>query len=71
MICERSNLEFVPIIFESTGALHKEALKFFHKIIDIMAGNDHKLKHIYNLFWTGRLACKLQKCIALLLCNYF
>jgi hypothetical protein len=63
-ICERSNLEFVPIIFESTGALHKEALKFFHKIIDIMAGNDHKLKHIYNLFWTGRLACKLQKCIA-------
>jgi hypothetical protein len=63
-ICEQSNFEFIPIIFESTGAFHKEAYNFFTKIIDIMAAGNNKLKHIYNLFWMARLSCKIQKCIA-------
>jgi hypothetical protein len=63
-ICERSGYEFIPIVFVSTGAFHKEAATFFDKLLDIMIDGNIKLKPIYRRFWAARFSCTLQKAIA-------
>lgn len=63
-ICERSNYEFLPIVFVSTGAFHKEAASFFDKLLDIIVAGHMKLKPIYRRFWASRFSCTLQKAIA-------
>jgi hypothetical protein len=63
-ICERSNYEFLPIVFVSTGAFHKEAARFFDKLLDIIVAGNTKLKPIYRRFWASRFSCTLQKAIA-------
>jgi hypothetical protein len=63
-ICERSNYEFLPIVFVSTGAFHKEAASFFDKLLDIIVAGNTKLKPIYRRFWASRFSCTLQKAIA-------
>lgn len=68
-ICERTNYEFIPIVFASTGAFHKEAIRFFDKILDIIVADNIKLKSIYRLFWSARFACTLQKSIAFAIIN--
>ena len=64
VICERTKYEFLPLVFASTGAFHKEAIRFFEKILGIIVPDNNKLKSIYRLFWSARFACALQKSIA-------
>ena len=59
-----NNLEFLPIIIESTGGLHHKALEFYNSVIDHMSNGDNQYKLMCNLFWSGRLSCRLQKSIA-------
>jgi hypothetical protein len=59
-----NNLEFLPIIIESTGGLHHKALDFYNSVIDHMSSGDNQYKLMCNLFWSGRISCRLQKSIA-------
>ena len=62
-ICERSGYEIIPIFFVSIGAFHKEAARFFDKLLDIMVDGNMKLKPIYRRFWAARFSRTLQKAI--------
>ena len=64
-LCEANNLEFLPLIFESTGGMHSKAAEHFFKVIDLIVGKDDKgYKICCHLFWAARLSCCLQKSIA-------
>ena len=63
-VCTANNLEFLPIIIESTGGLHHKALAFYNSVIDHMSRGDNQYKVMCHLFWSGRLSCRLQKSIA-------
>jgi hypothetical protein len=45
-----NNLEFLPIIIESTGRLHHKALEFYNLVIDHMSHGDSQYKLMCNLF---------------------
>ena len=63
-ISTANNLEFLPIIIESTGGLHSKAADFFFKVIDHIAGYNKSYKVMCHLFWAARISCQLQKSIS-------
>ena len=59
-----NNLEFLPIIFETTGKMHPKTATFFDNVIDYMARGDATTKAKSLLFWSARISCLIQKYIS-------
>ena len=65
--CEANNLEFIPLIFESTGKLHSVTKSFFDKTLNILKNNNNnneKQQSNLYFYWSARLSCCIQKCLA-------
>jgi len=64
-LCDANNLEFRPLIFESTGKLHPECRSFFDRVINIMTAGEHSyITSLTKHYWSSRISCCIQKCIA-------
>ncbi len=64
-LCDANNLEFRPLIFESTGKLHPTCRATFDNTIKLMMPNDHShMISITKHYWSSRFSCCFQKCIA-------
>jgi hypothetical protein len=63
--CAANGLEFVPLIFESTGRIDKPCDDFLKKVLKQKTGRDnHSIQRAYTNYWFTRLSCCLQKAIA-------
>ena len=63
-VAATNNLEFQPLIFESTGRLHSSCEGFLKAAISKMSQGNAKLNSIYTNFWISRVVCTLQKGIS-------
>ena len=66
-IADANNLEFLPIIFETTGRMHPLTAKFFDDTIEYMAYSQVQsniMKSVSSLYWSARISCCIQKSIA-------
>ena len=63
-ISAANNLEFQPLVFETTGRIEEASLKFINHLITHMSRGDPRMLHIYSCYWLGRLSCCLQKNMA-------
>ena len=64
-LCDANNLEFRPLIIESTGKFHPQCKKFFEKGIKLMTAGAHPyVVSITRHYWSLRFSCCIQKCIA-------
>ena len=57
-IASANNLDFVPLIFESTGKIHPETVTFLNDMLEDCAAGDN------SRFWYGVISFSLQKHIA-------
>ena len=55
-ISEANNLEFLPLIFETTGKMHPKT--------EIIKRRDPVVSSVLNFYWYSRVSCCIQKCIA-------
>ena len=63
-ICASNNLEFKPLIFESTGRMEKSCFNFCHRALNYMAKGNATMMSIYQNYWMSRISCVMQKAIA-------
>ena len=63
-IATQNGLSFLPIIFESTGRIHPQGLKFFEAIADHAAEVKKINKGIIFNFIMNKLSCVYQKNLA-------
>jgi len=63
-VADANNLEFLPIIFETTGKMHPKTTTFFDTVTSHMARGDASIKAKSVLFWSARISCAIQKSIA-------
>ena len=66
-IANANNLEFLPIIFETTGQMHEATRKFFEVTLQLMSdhpGLNKRMKAITSRYWAARISCCIQKSIA-------
>ena len=63
-VAATNNLEFQPLIFESTGRLHSSCEGFLKAAVSKMSQGNAKLNSMYTNFWISRVVCTLQKGIS-------
>ena len=63
-IASSNNLDFVPLIFESSGKIHPETISFLDSILEAAADGDKKRLGGLKRFWYGLLSFSLQKFLA-------
>ena len=63
-IAPANNFDFVPVIFESTGNIHPETVKFLNSILEKSASGDKSRLGALKRFWYGALSFSLQKFLA-------
>ena len=57
-------LEFLPIIFETTGKMHPKTECFIDRLlIQILYNNDSRTRSVLHFYWYARISCSLQKSI--------
>ena len=60
-----NNLEFLPIIFETTGKMHPKTECFIDRLLTQMLSNtDPRTRSVLHFYWYARISCSLQKRIA-------
>jgi hypothetical protein len=64
-VSDANNLEFLPIIFETTGKMHPETEIFVKEILQ-KACEDIPLVHhsVLHSYWYTRISCSIQKSVA-------
>ena len=60
-IANANNLEFLPLIFETTGRMHPDTSNFFNVTVNKMANTMDIPPANLHLFWSARIACCIQK----------
>ena len=68
-LASANNLEFVAMIFESTGKIHPETVKFIDDILKQHAGRDPVRLGRIKRFWYAAISFSLQKSLAQSLLN--
>ena len=64
-ISEANNLEFLPLIFETTGKMHPKTETFLDRTLtEINKRRDPVVSSALNFYWYSRVSCCIQKCIA-------
>jgi hypothetical protein len=63
-ISAANNLEFQPLVFETTGRIESGTMCFLKRLISRMAHGDDRLLSIYTSYWMSRISCCLQKYMA-------
>ena len=64
-IASSNGLKFQPIIFESSGRMHSQSLKFVKSIIGKASMNgDGHLDSVLCNYWLSRISCSFQHQIA-------
>jgi hypothetical protein len=63
-IASANNLDFVPLIFESTGKIHPETVTFLNDMLEDCAAGDSSRLGALKRFWYGVISFSLQKHIA-------
>ena len=63
-IAPANNFDFVPVIFESTGNIHPETVKFLNSILEKSASGDKSRLGALKRCWYGALSFSLQKFLA-------
>ena len=64
-ISEANNLEFLPLIFETTGKMHPKTETFLDRTLtEIIKRRDPVVSSVLNFYWYSRVSCCIQKCIA-------
>ena len=69
LVAHANNLEFQPLIFESTGRMHPECASFLKSAITKMSQDNSKLSSVFTNFWMSRISCTLQKGISAAILN--
>jgi hypothetical protein len=65
-VSEANDLEFLPLIFETTGKMHPKTETFLDRTVaEIVNTRDHPgVRSVLQFYWFARVSCCLQKCIA-------
>jgi hypothetical protein len=64
-VSEANNLEFLPLIFETTGKMHPKTETFLDRTVtEILNRRNPALRSVMNFYWYARVSCCIQKCIA-------
>ena len=64
-ISTANNLEFLPIIFETTGKTHPKTESFFERLLTQMLNtSDPRTRSVLHFYWYARISCSIQKSIA-------
>jgi hypothetical protein len=59
-----NNLEFLPIIFETTGKIHPKTECFIDRLLTQMLTNtESRTSSVLHFYWYARISCSLQKSI--------
>lgn len=65
MVLSANNLEFLPLIFETTGKMHPKTETFLDRTLtEINKRRDPVVSSVLNFYWYSRVSCCIQKCIA-------
>jgi hypothetical protein len=65
VISEEAGLKFLPLIFETTGRMHKETEIFIKELVVLASQGVPKAAHnAIQHFWFGKISCTLQKSLA-------
>jgi hypothetical protein len=60
-----NNLEFLPIIFETTGKIHPKTECFIDRLLTQMLTNtESRTRSVLHFYWYARISCSLKKSIA-------
>jgi hypothetical protein len=63
-IASTNSLDFVALIFESTGKIHPETVRFLNSMLEACAGGDKFRLGSLKRFWFGLISFSLQKYLA-------
>ena len=61
---KKNSLDFVALIFESTGKIHPETVRFLNSMLEACAGGDKFRLGSLKRFWFGLISFSLQKYLA-------
>jgi len=63
-ISSSNGLDFIALIFESTGRIHPETVRFLNSMLESCAGGDKLRLGSLKRFWFGLISISLQKYLA-------
>ena len=63
-IATANNLKFHPIIFETTGSIHPESLKFIMTLLSIF-NHHYQNGALLKKYWLDRISCSYQHQVAI------
>ena len=64
-ISTAKNLEFLPIIFETTGKMHLKTESFIERLLTQMLNtSDPRTRLVLHFYWYVKISCIIQKSIA-------
>ena len=62
VISEEAGLKFLPLIFKTTGRMHKETEVFIKELVVLASQGLPKSAHnAIQHFWFGKISCTIQK----------
>lgn len=63
-LASQNNLEFLPMIIESTGRIHPHLINFIDSVLSEKAQGDPVLKGKLRRYWYAHISCSVQRALA-------
>ena len=63
-LSRQNNLEFLPMIIESTGRMHPQLIKFIDSVLMEKSQGDSVLRGKLRRYWFSHISCSVQRALA-------